>query len=251
MGHVISKKVTGVLYIQICNESKLNALDGQMMSELDYIVEKANLDLDIKVVVIKGTEKAFSVGLDVKEFEDLSEEKIFSVLDKKWQCISNLRMPVIAAVSGFTLGGGFELALMCDMIIADNTAKFGFPEINLGLMPGNGGYQRLSKIVGKSIASYLVFSGELINASKAFDLHIISHLIQSNEMDNFIKKLVLNLSKKSRHSLESIKHCIISSEGKDLKPNLELEISEFRHLLLSKNAKMEVEKFLNRHNHVP
>lgn len=236
----------GVFYIKLSNEYKLNAISDQMMNELFCLVEKINNDSSIKVVVIKGYIKAFSVGVDINQFDNVTEKEIFGLVNQDWECVSTIKVPVISQISGFALGGGFELALMTDIIIADESAKFGFPEINLGLMPGNGGTQRLLNLVGKSRAMSILLTGELIDASMALQYGIISTKVSTNELETVVDSLAQKISEKSYLSLVKIKECVSGLENDRLSAGIKLEKSNFRSLFFTSESEKSIKAFLNK-----
>lgn len=235
-----------VFYIRLSNESKLNALSQQMVDELVLLVEEINSDQSIKVVVIKGSLKAFSVGVDINEFNNVTANEIFGLVGTNWECVSTIKVPVISQVSGFALGGGFELALMTDIIIADEGAKFGFPEINLGLMPGNGGTQRLLNLVGRSRAMSLLLTGKLIDANTALQYGIISEKVPSDELENTVDSLAQKISEKSYFSLVKIKECVSGLENDRLSVGIKLEKDNFRSLFFTSESQKNIKDFLNK-----
>ena len=239
-------KKEGVFYVRLSNEAKLNAISQQMVDEFVYLVEKINGDPSIKVVVIKGCPKAFSVGVDINEFDNVTEKQIFGLVNQDWECVSAIKVPVISQVSGFALGGGFELALMTDIIIADETAKFGFPEINLGLMPGNGGTQRLLNLIGKSRAMSLLLTGELIDANTALQYGIISAKVSSDKLENTVDSLAQKISEKSYFSLVKIKECVSGLENDRLSAGIKLEKSNFRSLFFTSESEKSIKAFLSK-----
>jgi enoyl-CoA hydratase len=161
----------------------LNALNAQLISELNQALDGLETDRDIGCIVLTGSAKAFAAGADIKEMAELNYPQIylddlFSEADR----IANRRKPIIAAVSGFALGGGCELALMCDFILAADTAKFGQPEIKLGVLPGMGGTQRLTRAVGKAKAMELCLTGRLMDAVEAERAGIVARIVPQAEL---------------------------------------------------------------------
>ncbi len=161
----------------------LNALNAQIVSELNQALDQLERDPGIGCVVLTGSAKAFAAGADIKEMAELKYPQIyvddlFSDADR----IANRRKPIIAAVSGFALGGGCELAMMCDFILAGDNAKFGQPEINLGVLPGMGGTQRLTRAVGKAKAMELCLTGRLMGAEEAERSGLVARVVQQDEL---------------------------------------------------------------------
>lgn len=176
----------------------LNALNAQIVRELNQALDQLEADPNIGCVVLTGSEKAFAAGADIKEMAELSYPQIylddlFSDSDR----IANRRKPIIAAVSGFALGGGCELALMCDFILAGDNAKFGQPEINLGVLPGMGGTQRLTRAVGKAKAMELCLSGRMMGAEEAERAGLVARIVPKEQLLEEALKVAAQIAKKS------------------------------------------------------
>ncbi|MDI4654933.1 enoyl-CoA hydratase [Xanthobacter autotrophicus] len=169
--------------IRLNRPQALNALNGQLIGELNAALDAFEQDRGIGCVVLTGSEKAFAAGADIKEMQVFSYPATY--LDDfitSWERLSRARKPVIAAVAGFALGGGCELAMMCDFILAADTAKFGQPEIKLGVMPGAGGTQRLTRFVGKSKAMEMCLTGRLMDAAEAERAGLVSRVVPAAEL---------------------------------------------------------------------
>ena len=176
----------------------LNALNAQIVSELNQALDGFEADSNIGCIVLTGSKKAFAAGADIKEMAELTYPQIyiddlFSDSDR----VANRRKPIIAAVNGFALGGGCELALMCDLILAGDNARFGPPEINLGVLPGMGGTQRLTRAVGKAKAMEMCLSGRLIDAVEAERCGIVARIVPSDELLDEALKVAALIAKKS------------------------------------------------------
>ncbi|KTC18118.1 enoyl-CoA hydratase [Pseudomonas putida] len=176
----------------------LNALNAQIVRELNQALDQLEADPNIGCVVLAGSEKAFAAGADIKEMAELSYPQIyiddlFSDSDR----IANRRKPIIAAVSGFALGGGCELALMCDFILAADNAKFGQPEINLGVLPGMGGTQRLTRAVGKAKAMELCLSGRMMGAEEAERAGVVARIVPKEQLLEEALKVAAQIASKS------------------------------------------------------
>ena len=164
--------------IRFNRSQQMNALNGAIMGELVAACEQFDADPAIGAIVITGDERAFAAGADIKEMADASAvEMLISDRISKWDRLRKIKKPIIAAVSGFCLGGGCELAMACDMILASETARFGQPEINLGVIPGAGGTQRLTRAVGKSLAMEMVLNGRLLTADEAHRFGLASRVV--------------------------------------------------------------------------
>ncbi|MEL6211590.1 MAG: enoyl-CoA hydratase-related protein, partial [Pseudomonadota bacterium] len=167
--NIIVERKENVALIRLNRPSAMNALNSELMRELGEALTKADADDDVGAIVITGNEKAFAAGADIKEMRPKSFTDAFreDFITAEWETVTRIRKPVIAAVSGYALGGGCELAMMCDFILAADTAKFGQPEIQLGVMPGAGGSQRLTRFVGKSKSMEMNLTGRHMDAAEA------------------------------------------------------------------------------------
>ena len=161
----------------------LNALNGTLIKELNAALDAFEADAGIGAIVITGSEKAFAAGADIKEMQAKTFQEVYGEdFISSWERITRCRKPVVAAVAGFALGGGCELAMMCDFIIAADTAKFGQPEITLGIMPGAGGTQRLTRFVGKSKAMEMCLTGRMMDAAEAERAGLVSRVVPAADL---------------------------------------------------------------------
>ena len=174
----------GVTLIRLNRPEALNALNARLLAELGQALDVAEADQTQRVVVLTGSERAFAAGADIKEMADKSYADMFlaDTFTTAARRIESFRKPIIAAVAGFALGGGCELAMMCDFIIAAETAKFGQPEINLGVMPGIGGTQRLTRFVGKSKAMDMILTGRIMDAAEAERSGLVSRVVATDRL---------------------------------------------------------------------
>ena len=170
--------------IRLNRPQALNALCDQLMDELGDQLLAFDADPAIGAIVLTGSEKAFAAGADIKEMKDRTYPAVYlnDFIGQRWETILRVRKPVIAAVAGFALGGGCELAMMCDLIIAADTARFGQPEINLGVIPGAGGTQRLTRAVGKAKAMEMVLTGRMIDAAEAERASLVSRVVPADSL---------------------------------------------------------------------
>ncbi|MBU6498276.1 MAG: enoyl-CoA hydratase [Rhodospirillales bacterium] len=170
--------------IRLNRPAAMNALCDQLMGELGEAALAFDADPAIGAIVITGNEKAFAAGADIKEMRTRTHPAAImeDFIGARWETVSRLKTPVIAAVAGFALGGGCELAMMCDLILAADTAKFGQPEINLGVIPGAGGTQRLTRAVGKSKAMDMVLTGRMMDAAEAERANLVSRVVPAAEL---------------------------------------------------------------------
>ena len=174
----------GVTLIRLNRPQALNALNDQLMDELTEILDGTEADAGVGCVVITGAEKAFAAGADIKEMASKDYAQTFTedFITRNWERVTRCRKPVIAAVAGYALGGGCELAMMCDFIIAADTAKFGQPEITLGVSPGAGGTQRLTRLVGKSKAMDMILTGRMMDAAEAERAGLVSRVVPADTL---------------------------------------------------------------------
>lgn len=170
--------------IRLNRPTALNALCDQLMEELGTQLLAFDADPAIGAIVLTGSERAFAAGADIKEMRDRSYPDVYrdDFIGKRWETVLRVQKPVIAAVAGFALGGGCELAMMCDIILAADTAKFGQPEINLGVIPGAGGTQRLTRAVGKSKAMEMVLTARMMDAAEAERANLVSRVVPAAEL---------------------------------------------------------------------
>jgi enoyl-CoA hydratase len=181
---ILEKKDNGVGLIRLNRPEALNALNAALVEELSHALDDLEADKDIGAIVITGNEKAFAAGADIKEMQSNSFMDVYQAdfITKDWERIDQCRKPVIAAVAGYALGGGAEIAMMCDMIIAADTAKFGQPEISIGTLPGAGGTQRLTRAVGKSKAMEMCLTGRLMEAEEAERSGLVARIVPADEL---------------------------------------------------------------------
>jgi len=181
---LIVETADGVTLIRLNRPEALNALNGLLMDEMTAAVAAADADDEVRCLVITGSERAFAAGADIKEMASKSYADVFKedFITRNWESVARCRKPVIAAVAGFALGGGCELAMMCDFIIAADTAKFGQPEINLGVIPGAGGTQRLPRFAGKSKAMDMVLTARMMDAAEAERCGLVSRVVPAADL---------------------------------------------------------------------
>ncbi|RFB01697.1 enoyl-CoA hydratase [Parvularcula marina] len=199
-----------VTLITLSRPDALNALNAQLMGELTQAVKQAEEDTAIGAIVITGSEKAFAAGADIKEMADLefsqvfNEDKVSAAMDEITRC----RKPIIAAVAGYALGGGCELAMMCDFIIAADTAKFGQPEITIGVIPGIGGTQRLTRFIGKSKAMEMCLTGRMMGAEEAERAGLVSRIVPAAELVSNALEVAQRIAEFSRPVVMMAKECV-------------------------------------------
>jgi enoyl-CoA hydratase len=181
--NIISETRDAVGIITLNRPKALNALNAQLIDELNLALSGFQEDAAIGCVIITGNDKAFAAGADIREMKDMSFTDVYlGNFLSTWDKVSEFRKPMIAAVSGYCLGGGCELALMCDFILAADTAKFGLPEITLGIIPGSGGTQRLARSIGKAKAMEMILTGRLMEATEAESCGLVSRIVAPDQL---------------------------------------------------------------------
>jgi enoyl-CoA hydratase len=185
--------------IRLNRPAALNALCDQLVGEIGTQLLDFDANPDIGAIVLTGSEKAFAAGADIKEMQSRTYPAVlFDDFIAKWETVLRVKKPVIAAVAGFALGGGCELAMMCDMIVCADTAKFGQPEINLGVMPGAGGTQRFTRAVGKSKAMDMCLTGRMMDAAEAERSNLVTRVFPAATMFDEVLKLASKIAGQSR-----------------------------------------------------
>lgn len=218
----------------------LNAINSELINELTTALIELDKNNKVRVIILTGSEKAFAAGADIKEmsnktFVDMFVEDFFGDQHNK---ISSLRKPLIAAVSGYALGGGCELAMMCDFIIASDCAKFGQPEINLGIMAGLGGTQRLTRAVGKSKSMEMNLTGRFMDANEAERVGLVSRVVPTKDLLKEVKKVAQKISEKSNLSVMAVKESVNRSFEMSLSEGILFERRLF-HALFSTDDQEE------------
>ena len=170
--------------VRLNRPKALNALCDQLMTELGAALRDFDRDSAIGAIIVTGSDKAFAAGADIKEMQNRThpETVLDDFIGANWEVVTTIKKPVIAAVAGFALGGGCELAMMCDLILAADTAKFGQPEIKLGVIPGAGGTQRLTRAIGKSKAMEMILTGRMMDATEAERANLVARVIPADQL---------------------------------------------------------------------
>lgn len=225
---------------------KLNALNSQFFEEMNHFL--ANLSEEIKLLIITGEGKAFAAGADISEMQNkkAAEAEQFARTGQiTFDKIENLEIPVIAAVNGFALGGGCELALACDFRIASKNAKFGQPELNIGLIPGYSGTQRLPRLVGVGNAMYMILTTEAISADEAKSMGLVQKVVEHDDLMEAVLKTAKNILSKSPLAIKAAKHTIRKGMNMNFAEGIKLEAREFG-LLFETDAKEGMSAFLEK-----
>jgi len=245
----ISLLVEGtVATVKLNRPDALNALNSVLVRELVSALDSLEADDSVRCVVLTGSDKAFCVGADIKEMANLSEADIETSdhLKPVWDRAASFEKPLIAAVSGYVLGGGLELAMCCDIIIASEGTKLGQPEINIGIIPGGGGTQRLPRAVGKYKAMEMVMTGGTISAEEAKALGLVNRVVPPGKYLEEATKLAAEIASKAPIAVRSAKEAIAASQEMGLSSGLELSRTLFYDLFGTEDKKEGMSAFLEK-----
>lgn len=238
--HIVVSKHEGMIAtVGLNRPDVLNALNLHLMVELVQVLEELESDPDVRCIVIHGNERAFAAGADILEMaEATSVDMLLRDQFARWDRIRRIKTPLIAAVSGFALGGGCELTMICDMIVASETARFGQPEINIGIMPGAGGTQRLTRAVGKAVAMEMVLAGRMLTAEEALAHGLVNRVVPVEFYLESAMKLAREVAQRPPISARLAKESVLKSFDASLQDGLEFERKNF-YLLFSTHDSRE------------
>lgn len=245
--HLLITKESGYAVIQFNRPEVLNAINIQLMIELVDALETLEKDDDVRCIVLTGNEKAFAAGADIKEMADASAMDMLQ-RDQfaRWDRIRKIKKPIIAAVSGFALGGGCELMMTCDIVIASETAKIGQPEINIGVIPGAGGTQRLTRAVGKVKAMEMVLTGGMITAQEALQWGLINKIVPVEYYLQEAKNLAKEIAGKAPVAVKLAKESVLKAFDTTIEGGLEFERKNFYLLFSSEDQKEGMKAFVEK-----
>ncbi len=236
-----------VALITLNRPEALNAINSQLTKEVLETAEQLDADENIGCIVITGSAKAFAAGADIKEMQPRSYVDMYkSDWFASWNRLAAIRKPTIAAVSGFALGGGCELAMMCDFILASDTAKFGQPEIKLGVMPGMGGSQRLTKLIGRSKAMELCLTGRMMDAVEAERAGLVARIVPAAELLDDALKTAAAIAAMSLPAAMMVKEAVNQAEETGLAEGLRFERRVFHSLFAFEDQKEGMAAFSER-----
>jgi enoyl-CoA hydratase len=242
--NVIVETHGSVGLIRLNRPQALNALSAALMADLDAALEAFEADPAIGAIVLTGSEKAFAAGADIKEMQDKTFAEAF--LDdfiSKWERLTRVRKPVVAAVAGFALGGGCEIAMMCDFILAADTAKFGQPEIKLGVIPGAGGTQRLTRAVGKAKAMEMILTGRMMDAEEAERSGLVSRVVPAASLIEEAVKVAGSIAALSRPAVFAAKEAVNRAYETTLAEGVRFERRIFHSLFATEDQKEGMRAF--------
>ncbi|WP_227357185.1 enoyl-CoA hydratase/isomerase family protein [Haladaptatus salinisoli] len=243
----VGERVDGVVTVTLSRPAARNALNAQVRDELSRVLATIDQNDTCRVVVLTGDDEAgtFVAGADVTELRERNaiEQREVSKRPRIYERVANLSKPVIARINGHALGGGCELAQACDIRIAAESAKLGQPEINLGIIPGGGGTQRLPRLVGEGQAMRLILSGELINATEAANIGLVDEVHSEDNLDNAVYDLAESIAEKSPVTLEFAKTAIQANSEMELKAGIEYEAELFAQLFATEDKNEGIDAF--------
>ena len=247
--NLLLKREGNIGILSINRPDELNALNSKVLEELDRAIDSISMDEEIYVLIIIGEGRAFVAGADISEMKDKNSmearyfaEKGLSVFRK----IELMEKPVIAAVNGFALGGGCELAMCCDIRIASDKAKFGQPEVGLGITPGFGGTQRLSRLVGIGIAKELIFTAKIIRSDEAMRIGLVNEVVPASELMEAALKLANDIASKGQLAIRYAKSAINRGIETDIETGMEIEKDLFALCFATEDQKEAMTAFLEK-----
>ena len=234
--------------ITLNRPKQLNALSDQLMTELGSALQAFDADDAIRCMIITGSEKAFAAGADIGNMATYSFSQVYKedYISRNWETVRSVRKPVIAAVSGFALGGGCELAMMCDFIIAADNARFGQPEIKLGIIPGAGGTQRLPRAVGKSKAMDMALTGRMMDAHEAERAGLVSRVVPFDKLIDEALGAALTISEYSMLAAMAAKESVNRAFEGSLSDGVMFERRMFHALFATSDQKEGMDAFVNK-----
>ena len=245
--NILATKDNDIGVVQLNRPSVLNAINFELLSELVNALEELDNDAAVKVIILTGSGRAFAAGADLAEMSqktpvDLTLGRRFEL----WDRIRKISKPIIAAVDGYCLGGGFELAMASDIIIASEAATFGQPEVNVGIIPGAGGTQRLTRAVGKYKAMEMILTGRAIQAEEAHGVGLVNRVVPTESLMEEAKKLAIDIASKPPISIRSAKEAILKAQDTTLEVGLEFERKAFFMLFATEDGKEGMRAFLEK-----
>ncbi len=245
--NIVVTKEDGYAIVQFYRPEVLNAINMQLMTELVDALELLDKDDEVKCLILTGNEKAFAAGADIKEMADASAmEMLIRDQFARWDRIRKIKKPIVAAVSGFALGGGCELAMTCDIIIASETARFGQPEINIGVMPGAGGTQRLTRAIGKAKAMEIVLTGKTFTAEEACEWGLVNRVVPIEYYLQEAKNLAKEIASKPPLAVRLAKEAVLKAFDTTIEGGLEFERKNFYLLFASEDQKEGMKAFVEK-----
>jgi len=243
--HLLVTREESVALVQLHRPDVLNALNQALMDELVAALEEADRDDGVRCIILTGSARAFAAGADIREIAEASAvEMLQGYRFQQWERMRRVTKPIIAAVTGFALGGGNELAMLCDLIVAGESARFGQPEINLGLIPGAGGTQRLTRAVGKYRAMELVLTGRQMTAREAEAAGLVTRVVPDELALDEARSLAKEIAAKAPVAVRLAKEAVLKAYDTHLEGGLEFERKCFYLLFATEDRKEGIRAFL-------
>jgi len=244
---ILSRTEDHVAVVTLNRPEVLNALSVGLMDKLIETLEALDKESNIHVIVLSGNEKAFAAGADIA---DMVEASFLDMYERnnlaRWLRIKAVRKPIVAAVSGYCLGGGCELAMLCDIIVASESAQFGQPEINIGVMPGAGGTQRLTRAIGKFRAMEMILTGRFMSAREAFEAGLVTRVVSKEQFLAEALLLAHEIASRSPIAVRLAKEAVLAAEEMSLSPGLEYERKLFYSLFATEDQKEGMKAFVEK-----
>ena len=232
------------------NRPPHNPLNWQSFKELSMLMDQLDRDSRVRAVIITGSgDRSFAAGADIKEMMNLTEMEILQnneISRGAFEKMERLSKPIIAAVNGLALGGGAELALACDLIICSERTKFGFPEINLGIIPGGGGTQRFQRLVGQKAAKEILYFGEMFSGERAYELGVVNKVVPADQLLTEAKEWAVKLAGKSSMAMKMMKKAVNAGANTDLDTALDIEMACFGNAFASSDRKEGMQAFVEK-----
>jgi enoyl-CoA hydratase/carnithine racemase len=238
----------GYVVVRLNRPEALNAFNNTLMDEMTAAITTLDADDDVRCIVLTGSEKAFAAGADIKEMASKGYAEVYreDFITRNWEAVSRCRTPVIAAVAGYALGGGCELAMMCDFIIAAETAKFGQPEINLGVSPGAGGTQRMPRFIGKAKAMDMILTGRMMDAAEAERCGLVSRVVPADRLMEEAKAAAAKIAALSPTAVMLTKEMVNAAFETPLAQGVMLERRLFHSLFAFEDQKEGMAAFVEK-----
>lgn len=244
---ILTEKRGRVAFITLNRPEALNALNNDTMLEVTQAVQKFDADAEVGAIVITGSDKAFAAGADIKEMSSKTATEMYNAdWFAGWDVLTRARTPIIAAVNGYALGGGCELAMMCDFIIAGDNAKFGQPEVNLGVTPGMGGSQRLTRAIGKAKAMEMCLTGRMMAAEEAERSGLVARVVPADELLDSALETAELIASKSFVATSQIKEQVNAVDELSLSQGIQFERRTFHALFSSHDQKEGMTAFVEK-----
>lgn len=244
---IIFEKREKIATVQLNRPEAMNAFNLEMLNELSAVFDEIASDDSVRVMILKGSDKVFAAGADIRDFVDYGPLEVRHYIEQAHVMGSKLNhmpIPTIASMAGLALGGGCEIALSCDLRIAADNCKFGFPEINLGIFPAGGGTQRLARVVGCARARELILTGDIIDSQRAEQIGLVSKVVPADQLEEATQKLAQKLSRKPPLAVTMIKDLLELSEHLDTATGTMMEREKFSILFATEDKTEGMTAFL-------